>query len=74
MYKYIAVTTGELVNCTDMLRTDESGVIEQYDEKTKEWRSADSGMSGIYSGEIECEVITEKQAKEIMQRWAKNAD
>lgn len=74
MYNYIAVTRNTILNCTDLLRVAESGVIEQYDEKSQKWRDADNGMSGIYSGEIECETITEKQAKEIMQRWAKNAN
>ena len=74
MYNYIAITNSTLINCTDLLRIDESGVIEQFDEIKNEWRSADSGMSGIYSGEIESEAITEAQAKEIMQRWVNNAN
>lgn len=74
MKKYIAVTNGAIINCTELLRIDESGVIEQYDAITKEWRIAENGMSGIYSGEIECETITEKQADEIKQRWANNVN
>lgn len=74
MYKYIAVTNGEIINCTDLLRIDENGVITQYDVDAKEWRSADSGMSGIYSGDIESEPITEAQAIEIIKRWSNNAD
>lgn len=74
MKNYIAVTNGAIANCTDLLRIAENGTIEQYDAKGREWRKADDGMSGIYSGEIECEPITAKQANEIMQRWANNAD
>lgn len=73
MYKYIAVTNSTPKNCTDLLRIDESGVIEQYDLNGNEWREADSGMSGIYSGDIECEPINKAQADEIIQRW-RNAD
>lgn len=74
MYKYVAITTGTLLSCTELLRIGESGVIEQYDAKTEKWQNADGGLSGIYSGNVESEPITESEAKEIMQRWAKNAD
>lgn len=58
----------------DILRVDENGIIEQYDIKLKKWRPADRGMSGIYSGDIECTEISEAKADEIIKRWAENAD
>lgn len=58
----------------DILRIDDSGVIEQYDAESKEWRPADRGMSGIYSGDVECAEISEAKADEIIKRWAENAD
>ena len=66
MYNYVAVTNGEI------LRIDKNGVIEQYDIDIKDWRIADNGMSGIYSGDIESEIITKSQADEIIKRWLDN--
>lgn len=72
MYNYVAVTNGKIINSSEVLRIDESGVIEQYDIAMKDWRNADGGMSGIYCGEIESEPITKAQADEIIQMWHKN--
>ena len=74
MYNYIAVTNSTLEKCTALLRISGDGVIEQYDTKIKDWRSADNGMSGIYSGDIDCEPISKAEADEIMQRWQNNVD
>lgn len=74
MYEYIAVTTGTLENCTDVLRISGNGIIEQYDIKTKKWRDADNGMSGIYSGDIECETIVKSECDTIIEKWLKNAN
>lgn len=68
MYKYIAVTNSTIEKCTALLRIAPDGVIEQY--KGEQWQAASSGMSGIYSGDVECETITKEQANEIIQRWA----
>lgn len=73
-YKYIAVTNSTPKNSSDLLRIDESGVIEQYDTKIKNWREADSEMYGIYSGDIECESISKAEAEEIIEMWLKNVD
>lgn len=72
MYKYLAVTNSTLENCTALLRVNEGGEIEKYNAKGKEWQAA-YGMSGIYSGDIECESINKAQADEIIQRW-RNVD
>jgi hypothetical protein len=58
----------------DLLRVDDSGTIEQYDIDLKMWRPADSGMSGIYSGDIECTEISKAEADKALKRWAANAD
>lgn len=73
MYKYIAVTNSTIDNCTALLRIDGEGAIEQYDKANKEWAAA-QGMSGIYSGDIECEAVSKEQAGEIIEKWGKNAD
>ena len=58
---------------TDLLRITADGNIEQYDVQLKKWRSADSGMSGIYCGAIECNAITKEAAEAIIARWDENA-
>ena len=58
----------------DILRVDDSGIIEQYDAEAKEWRPADNGMSGIYNGDVECTEISKAKANEIIKRWSDNAD
>lgn len=68
MYNYLAVTNSTLENCAALLRVAENGAIEKYNTKGKEWQAA-YGMSGIYSGDIECEPINKAQADEIIQRW-----
>lgn len=35
MYRYVAVTNGKPIDCTDLLRVGEGGIIEQYDIKEK---------------------------------------
>ena len=70
---YLAVTKNRIINCTDLLRIAENGVIEQYDLQLGKWRSADSGMSGVYCGAIECETITETEAEEIIKMWQSRA-
>lgn len=63
-----------LETTADILRVGESGIIEQYDAEAKEWRLADNGMSGIYSGDVEYSEISKEKADEIIKRWADNAD
>lgn len=58
---------------TELLRITADGNIEQYDEKLQKWRSADSGMSGIYCGAIECRAISKEAAEAIIARWNDNA-
>ena len=57
---------------TELLRITTAGNIEQYDEKLQKWRSADSGMSGIYCGVIECNEISKEEADAIIARWIEN--
>ena len=63
-----------LETATELVRIDDEGGIEQYDEKLKKWRYADSGMSGIYCGAIECDTISKEKAEEIITEWKKKDD
>lgn len=63
-----------LETATDLLRITADGNIEQYDVQLKKWCIADSGMSGIYCGAIECNEISKEEADAIIARWNKNAD
>ncbi|MEG1476054.1 MAG: hypothetical protein RSC10_09945 [Longicatena sp.] len=45
----------------------EDGLIQRYDASSKEWVT-DYEMSQIFTGDIECEPISEQQANEIIKR------
>lgn len=67
--QYLAVTNSTPDKASRMLRVYANGTIEQYDVKLKKWRNADTGTSGIYTGDIEVEPISKEQAETIVKRW-----
>ena len=71
MYNYVAVTKSTIENCTALLRISKEGVIERYDAEKGSWGVA-LGYGGIYSGDIECETITKKQADYIIEKVMKS--
>lgn len=73
MHRYKAVTKGSIKNCSDLLRLDENCQIEQYNIKSKSWQDASGDMYGIYTGDIEYETISKKEAEKIIEAWQKNA-
>lgn len=66
---YFAVTNTIPEHASEILRVNGVGNIEQYDIKKDKWRIADSGMCGIYTGDVEVEPISESRAKEIIKMW-----
>ena len=72
MYKYRAVTTTTPINSTELLRLNKQGMIEQYNAEQQRWQEASGEMYGIYTGIIECEAISEKEANEIIEVWNAN--
>ena len=67
-YKYCALTKYSSF-LPDIIRIDEEYNITQYDVRTKKWVAAPDDISGIYTGDIESESITEEQANKIIERW-----
>lgn len=50
-----------------LIRDSENGPIQRYDIKTKSWVT-DYEMCQIFTGDIECDVISESTANEIIAR------
>jgi len=73
MHRYKAVTKGSIKNCSELLRVNDRGQIEQYYIKSKSWQDAAGDMYGIYTGDIEYETISKKEAEKIIEAWLKNA-
>lgn len=44
------------------------GLIERYDKEEKQW-VVDDEMCQIYTGDIECDRISEEKAYQIIKRW-----
>lgn len=68
--KYAALTgPGYTVNtCWGLVRMHDDGKIERYDKQSHGWVD-DYEMSGIYTGEIDCDPVEKDVADRLIDNW-----